>query len=84
MKRMEGPMMITQSPSWQQQASSPRLALARRIRDGAATVVSWLAAWVTRVRQRELLAGLDRRMLRDIGLTPDAQARELTKPFWRE
>jgi uncharacterized protein YjiS (DUF1127 family) len=82
MKRMEGPMMITQS--WQQLASAPRPGLARRIRGGAAAAGGWVAAWITRVRQRELLAGLDARMLRDIGLTPDAQARELTKPFWRD
>ena len=75
-------MLITQP--WQQQASAPRLGLVRRLRDGAATAGGSIATWVTRVRQRELLAGLDARMLRDIGLTPDAHARELTKPFWKE
>ena len=75
-------MMITQS--LQRHESAPRFALVRRVREGAASAGGWVATWVTRVRQREILAGLDERMLRDIGLTPDAHAREVTKPFWRE
>lgn len=75
-------MMITQS--WQPRAAASRFGLMRRVREGAAIAGGWAATWVTRIRQREILAGLDERMLRDIGLTPDAHARELTKPFWRE
>jgi uncharacterized protein YjiS (DUF1127 family) len=75
-------MMITQS--LQQHEGVARLGLARRVRDGAALAGEWLATWIGRQRQREILAGLDERMLRDIGLTPDAYARAVTKPFWRE
>lgn len=39
--------------------------------------------WVERVRQRRALAGLDRRMLRDIGLDPGTAWAESRKPFWR-
>jgi uncharacterized protein YjiS (DUF1127 family) len=77
---MEGPMTITQS--WPH-AGTARVALVRRIYDAAAATVSLLATWRDRHRQRDLLAGLDERMLRDIGLTPDTRAREATKPFWR-
>jgi uncharacterized protein YjiS (DUF1127 family) len=85
MKRMEGLMMITQS--WQHGGATQgagRLGLVRRICDGAAATAGRLATWVERVRQRDLLMGLDERMLRDIGLTPDVRTREVTKPFWRE
>ena len=75
-------MMITQS--WQQRAPASRFGLVQRVRDRAAITGGWLATWITRIRQREILAGLDERMLRDIGLTPDAHTREVTKPFWRE
>ena len=43
-----------------------------------------LREWRRRIREREELAALDDRMLRDIGLTR-ADARYLiSKPFWRE
>ena len=43
-----------------------------------------LREWRRRSRERTQLAGLDERMLRDIGLTRgDAQFR-INKPFWRE
>lgn len=40
-------------------------------------------AWAERRRQRIALAELDRRLLRDIGLTPGEALRESGKPFWR-
>jgi uncharacterized protein YjiS (DUF1127 family) len=46
----------------------------------------WLAlvlAWSARQRQRQALAELDDRMLRDLGLTPQDVRREIEKPFWR-
>ena len=41
------------------------------------------SAWIERIRQRRALAGLDDRMLRDIGITRVEAAREWEKPFWR-
>ncbi len=42
-----------------------------------------IVVWHERYLQRQTLARLDERMLRDIGLTPlDAQT-EYDKPFWR-
>lgn len=39
--------------------------------------------WMERARQRQSLAGLDDRMLRDIGLGRGEIAREIEKPFWQ-
>jgi len=44
---------------------------------------SLIAQWIERVRQRHALAGLEDRMLRDIGITRVEAARECEKPFWR-
>ena len=61
-----------------------------RPRDRSAGVAESLRRWVglvrrwrERSRQRQQLARLDRRMLRDIGITPDEAERECNKPFWR-
>jgi uncharacterized protein YjiS (DUF1127 family) len=48
-----------------------------------ATAFSLLAMWVERARQRQALAGLDDRQLRDIGITRVDAARECEKPFWK-
>ena len=42
-----------------------------------------IAQWIDHVRQRQALATLDDRMLRDIGITRVEAARECEKPFWR-
>lgn len=45
----------------------------------------WIAratAWRALARQRADLAALDDRALKDIGVTPDAAAREAQRPFW--
>jgi uncharacterized protein YjiS (DUF1127 family) len=39
--------------------------------------------WADRVRNRRMLAELDERMLRDIGLSCFDVQRETDKPFWR-
>ena len=46
---------------------------------------SLLALWYCRLEQRHRLAELarDPRLLRDLGLTPEAVHGELRKPFWR-
>lgn len=45
--------------------------------------LSLIAQWIDRSRQRHVLAGLEDRMLRDIGITRVDAARECEKPFWR-
>ena len=42
-----------------------------------------LLQWQDRARQRQHLATLDPRMLRDMGMTPNDVARELGKMHWR-
>jgi uncharacterized protein YjiS (DUF1127 family) len=42
-----------------------------------------ISLWIERRRQRDALAGLDDRALRDIGITRTEAARECEKPFWR-
>lgn len=42
-----------------------------------------LAQWRDRARMRRLLAGMDERALRDIGLALLEARREINKPFWR-
>ena len=42
-----------------------------------------LMLWRQRSRQRQALANLDSRMLRDVGKSWDEALREVAKPFWR-
>ena len=64
-------------------ASVPSVGLERRLRE-ALSLRLWRAAvrWAARARQRHDLAELDAHLLKDIGVTPGAAAREATKPFW--
>jgi uncharacterized protein YjiS (DUF1127 family) len=41
-----------------------------------------LRTWIQRHRQRQRLASLSLRMLKDVGITPEQAAREARKPFW--
>ncbi|MBB4266632.1 DUF1127 domain-containing protein [Roseospira visakhapatnamensis] len=41
-----------------------------------------LVTWQTRAETRRQLAGLDARLLRDIGLHQDEVHQEIRKPFW--
>jgi uncharacterized protein YjiS (DUF1127 family) len=43
----------------------------------------WCLRCRERAAQRRHLADLDERMLKDVGLTPSAAARECAKPWWR-
>jgi len=45
--------------------------------------VRLIAQWIETARQRQALAELDERMLRDIGITRVEVARECAKLFWR-
>lgn len=57
-------------------AAPARPNLLRRLSDA-------LAIALERRRDRILLARLDERLLRDIGVTPDMARIECAKPFWR-
>lgn len=51
-----------------------------------AAMLRWVdcfETWAARVEQRRQLAGLDARMLRDIGRSEADVVRETRKPFWR-
>lgn len=48
-----------------------------------ARVLAAIRLWRERAQSRRDLAGCDRRMLRDIGVSPIDAGREVGKPFWR-
>lgn len=48
-----------------------------------AVLLATLSLWGERRRQRLALARLDPRLLRDVGVTHTAAARESRKPFWK-
>jgi uncharacterized protein YjiS (DUF1127 family) len=50
---------------------------------GLVALVEIVLAWQERARQRRLLALMDDRLLRDIGISRAEIAREAEKPFWR-
>ncbi len=41
-----------------------------------------IGQWIRVARERRALAGLNDRVLRDIGIDPDAAAVEAARPFW--
>jgi uncharacterized protein YjiS (DUF1127 family) len=45
--------------------------------------VDRLLTWIERARQRRMLASLDERMLKDIGLSRLDVSREVDKAFWQ-
>jgi len=55
----------------------------RRGRTVVSRIVGLLLVWQGRSRERQILAGLDSRMLKDIGLDRADVVREADKPFWR-
>ena len=59
--------------------SSPVYASARR---GRLDLLSLLAALTALFRARQTLAGMDARMLDDIGVAPEAARKEASRPFW--
>jgi len=45
--------------------------------------INRLAEWRERAEQRKHLAGMNERMLKDVGISRADAAREANKPFWR-
>lgn len=70
------------------QGSSVHSPLGGRTRRGFSAIVeravAGLLRWHRRARERALLAQLDERMLRDLGISRLDVTHELNKPFWRE
>lgn len=58
-------------------------AVARLVGGFVRNVAGTLVAWRERARARRVLAAMDERMRRDIGLSQFHVLRESTKPFWR-
>lgn len=61
-----------------------RQAAIEALSDAAQWIFATLREWPRRIREREQLAALDDRMLRDIGLTRGDAEFLINKPFWRE
>jgi uncharacterized protein YjiS (DUF1127 family) len=55
----------------------------RAIADLAWAGLALASTWAKRARARRELARFDRRMLRDIAVTPSEAVQEYDKPFWR-
>jgi uncharacterized protein YjiS (DUF1127 family) len=72
------PTILRQSGS----SATGRPALSGTI-DAFGWAVGLLVRWEERARQRHQLAGLDDRMLRDIGIDRLTAQSESLKPFWR-
>ena len=49
----------------------------------AFALTQMVATWTQRVRERQALAKLDDRALRDIGVSRSEIGEEMEKPFWR-
>jgi uncharacterized protein YjiS (DUF1127 family) len=62
----------------------PRQAALEALGDAAHWVMATLREWRRRISEREQLAMLDDRMLRDIGLTRGDAEFLINKPFWRQ
>ena len=58
-------------------------ARARGLRAAVAAAFTRLAEWRERAEQRAHLAGMDERLLKDIGISAVEATREADKPFWK-
>ena len=64
-------------------ADAQRRQALEALSDAAHWVFATLGEWRRRLRERDQLAQLDHRMLRDIGLTRADAHLLVSKPFWR-
>ena len=60
-----------------------RMAAPRGIVRLLKAAINRLAEWRERAEQRKHLAGMNERMLKDVGISRADAAREANKPFWR-
>jgi uncharacterized protein YjiS (DUF1127 family) len=65
-------------------ATQRRHAAIDALNDATHWIFASFSEWRRRMREREQLAGLDDRMLQDIGLTRGDAEFLINKPFWRE
>ena len=56
----------------------------RLFKSDAGDLFSLLTTWQRRAAMRHHMRTLDRRMLKDIGVSPADMEAEARKPFWRE
>ena len=63
--------------------AAPRLTPAGGFGRLVTTALTRFSEWQERAEQRTHLAGMDERMLKDIGVTQVDAVREATKPFWK-
>lgn len=54
------------------------------VRSGLLRPATLLEVWAQRARQRRHLGELPAERLADIGVSPEAAAGEVSKPFWRK
>jgi uncharacterized protein YjiS (DUF1127 family) len=47
------------------------------------SILKVISIWMERRTQRQALAGLDQRLLSDIGMSNAARHKEVIKPFWQ-
>jgi uncharacterized protein YjiS (DUF1127 family) len=64
-------------------AAGSRSGLGIRLSSVLAAIADAYANWHERSTQRRILARLDDRMLRDVGLSRADVEREVAKPFWQ-
>lgn len=55
-----------------------------RLRPLLARLSAMVAAWRRRLAERALLARMDEREIRDLGITVSDVMIEINKPFWRD
>ncbi len=77
-------MSVVQMPLRGATARGGERAPSRRLWRFAGRAVATVREWRRRGRERALLAQLDERMLRDIGLSRAEAEYMINKPFWRE
>jgi uncharacterized protein YjiS (DUF1127 family) len=68
-------MIVSKNSTW-----TPDIA---RLRLSLGGFVDQVLSWHERARERQTLASLDERQLRDVGLTRSDVTNEIQKPFWR-
>jgi uncharacterized protein YjiS (DUF1127 family) len=69
--------------TWTDTASIAPCAVTPRRRHPLARLWALVLTWERRARERQELATIEPRLLRDMGIPEDAARREARKPFWQ-